>query len=336
MESPPDAGYALFGAEALHKRLQTLTRECGLRRAEDAESIHRMRVASRRMRAALDLFKDTLPRKKYPGWEKQVKRVTRALSAARDTDVQIAAVEESFGRLNGPGHRPGIARLKLRLQQRRARLQTDVSKVLEAWETSAVADNMGRSLCWTLVRARMNRVQAVSPAVVQRAHAPILRRLEEFLSYEFFVDKPERAEELHAMRIAAKRLRYTLEIFAPLDKDKFKTPLKAVREAQELLGGIHDGDVWAQFLPQFIEKERARMVEYMGNARAFSRLAVGLRRLQEDRQECRDRQYRAFVRFWKRTQEQAVWERLRRRAQAYPAPVEPPPPAAPPDPENPA
>ena len=337
MEYAPDASYGLFGAEALLKRLQALTQEsAGVRRAEDIESVHRMRVASRRLRAALNLFKDTLPRKKFVEWERQVKRITRALGAVRDTDVQIAALDECLGRLTEPRHRPGIARLRLRLQQRRACLQADVLKALDGWETNALADDMAQSLRQTLVRARLNQVQAVSPPVFQLAHSHILLRLEEFLSYEFFVGKPERVEELHAMRIAAKRLRYTLEVFAPLYKGQFKEPLKAVREAQELLGDIHDGDVWARDLPQFIEEERARMVEYMGNARAFSRLAIGLRDLQQDRQRRRDQRYHAFVQFWKQTQERAVWERLRQHSQAHLTPVEPPPVVPPSDPEIPA
>jgi CHAD domain-containing protein len=335
MEQTPKAGYALFGAEALLKRLQTLTQEiAGAGSAEDGESIHRMRVASRRLRAALDLFKDALPGKRISGWEKQVKRVTRALGAARDTDVQIAALNECLDRLTGPG-RAGLARLKLRLQQRRALLQVDVMKVLQGWQESAIADDMGQSLRRILVRARLNQVPSVSPAVLEPACSRIRRRLEEFLSYEYFVAMPERIEELHAMRIAAKRLRYTLEIFAPLDADEFKEPLKAAKETQERLGDIHDDDVWAQELPRFIQEERERMNEYLGHARAFGRLAAGLRFFAGDRRRRRRRNYRDFVRFWKETQERDVWGRLGRSAQIRQAAVESA--AAPPsDPESPA
>jgi CHAD domain-containing protein len=336
MEQTPKAGYALFGAEALLKRLQTLTQEiAGAGSAEDGESIHRMRVASRRLRAALDLFKDALPGKRISGWEKQVKRVTRALGAARDTDVQIAALNECLDRLTGPGRRAGIARLKLRLQQRRALLRADVVKVLRGWQESAVADDMGQSLRRALVRARLNQVLSVSPSFLEPAYSRIRQRLEEFLSYEYFVAQPEKVAELHAMRIAAKRLRYTLEIFAPLDADEFKEPLKAAREAQERLGDIHDDDVWAQALPRFIQEERERMVEYLGHARAFGRLAVGLRFFSGDRRRRRRRNYREFVRFWEKTQERDVWGRLGRSAQIRPAPVEPAS-ASPADPEIPA
>jgi CHAD domain-containing protein len=323
MEHEPDASYTLFGADALLKRLQALTQESGgVRQAEDMEYIHRMRVASRRLRAALDLFQDTLPRRKFDTWEKQVKRITRALGAARDTDVQIAALDGYLGSLTEPRHRPGIERLRLRLQQRRAGLQTDVIEALDGWDMSAIADDMAQSLRQTLVQARLNQVEAVSPLVLQLAHAHISLRREEFLSYESGVHKPEQVAELHAMRIAAKRLRYTLEIFAPLYENELKEPLRVVREAQELLGDIHDCDVWAQYLPQFMEEERMRTLEYFGNARTFGRLAAGLRHLQQDRLLRRQERYGEFARFWEQTR--AVWDQLRQNP-AHVMPVEPPP-----------
>jgi CHAD domain-containing protein len=333
MEYEPDASYALFGAEALLKRLQALTQESGgVRQAEDIEYIHRMRVASRRLRAALDLFQDTLPRRKFAGWEKQVKRITRTLGTVRDTDVQIAALDECLQNLPELRFKAGIERLRLRLQQRRALLQTDVLKALDGWDAGAIADDMAQSLRQMLVQARLNQVEAASPLVLQLAHDHILLRLEELLSYESCVNKPEQIEELHAMRIAAKRLRYTLEIFAPLYEDELQAPLKAVREAQELLGDIHDCDVWAQYLPRFMEEERARTLDYFGNARAFGRLATGLHHLQKDRQQRRQARYGDFVRFWEQVQAQSMWNQLRASLQARLLPVVPnasadPPPA---------
>jgi CHAD domain-containing protein len=337
MENELDASYALFGAEALLKRLQGLTKEIGgVRQAEDIEYIHRMRVASRRLRSALALFEDTVPRKRFPAWEKQVKRITRALGAARDADVQIAALDECLQKLTAPRHRPGIERLRLRLQQRRQLLQTDVLRALDDWEASSIADEISQALRQTVVQARLNQVEPASPQVFQQAHRNASLRLEEFLSYESCVNRPEQIAELHAMRIAAKRLRYTLEIFAPLYAEELKAPLKTVREAQELLGDIHDCDVWAQFLPQFIEEERARTLEYMGHSRTFGRLATGLRYLQQDRQQRRDERYREFVRFWESTLVDAVWTRLRQTLLAPLTPVDAalvePPPAL----ENPA
>ncbi len=62
----------------------------GVRSGRDIEHIHRMRVASRRLRAALPLFKSCFPKEKFRKWMPELQKITRALGDARDTDVQIA------------------------------------------------------------------------------------------------------------------------------------------------------------------------------------------------------------------------------------------------------
>ena len=317
MEHEPDASYALFGAEALLKRLQALTQEMdGVRLAQDIECVHRMRVASRRLRNALALFEECMPRKKLPDWQKQIRRITRALGTVRDTDVQIDWLDEILRDLADARHKAGIERLRLRLRQRREQLQADVVHTLDQLVASQVVGEMEQTLRQDLVQARLGQVKADSPYVYARAHAAIALRLEEFLAYETCVRQPEQVEELHAMRIAAKRLRYTLEVFAPLYEDNLKEPLKAAREAQDVLGDIHDCDVWGQYLPQFMEEERARTLEYFGHARSWGRLALGLLYLHQDRQQHRAERYQGFVEFWERTRKRDVWGQLRRTLQS--------------------
>jgi CHAD domain-containing protein len=322
MEYEQDAGYILFATEALLKRLQALTQEMdGVRQAQDIEYIHRMRVASRRLRSAITLFEECLPRKKLPDWQKQVRRITRALGAARDTDVQINLLDQVLAHLqelsvsdaddNVRRYSPGIERLRLRLWQRRGKLQTDVIAALDAWEASQVTEELGQTLRQQLVRARLSQVEASSPRVYQQAYLVTSLRLEEMLAYDASVYHPEQVEELHAMRIAAKRLRYTMEVFAPLYEDGLKQPLQTARQVQDVLGDIHDCDVWVQVLPRFMEKERARTHKYFGHTRSFSRLAVGLMYLQQERQRHRAERYQEFVEFWKQTQKQDGWGNLR-------------------------
>ncbi|MFQ6042085.1 MAG: CHAD domain-containing protein, partial [Candidatus Poribacteria bacterium] len=57
--------------------------------ADDIEYVHRMRVASRRLRSGFALFEECFPPKRLKRWRKQIRRVTRALGDARYTDVQI-------------------------------------------------------------------------------------------------------------------------------------------------------------------------------------------------------------------------------------------------------
>lgn len=314
MNGASDAGYDLFGAEALLKRLQALMQEVeGVRRAEDVECVHRMRVASRRLRTALSLFQDSLPPREFDAWRKQIRRVTRALGAARDTDVQLLFLQTFLDGLSAEEKacRPGIERLLLRWRQRRACLQQEVIRALDRLEASRTAERMGQLLRERLVEARVQQVNVAAPAVYLRAYRAISLRLEELLAFDAYVYRPECIAELHALRIAAKRLRYTMEVFAPLYADGLKEPLQVVRAVQEMVGDIHDCDVWVACLPQFLEEERARTIEYFGHARSFGRLARGILYLQQNRQQQRNRRYQEFVEFWQKTLKEGVWDNLR-------------------------
>lgn len=63
---------------------------------EDPEFIHRMRVASRRLRTALSVFGDCLPCKKTDKFRKKIRRLSGILGEARDRDVQAGFLKEFF------------------------------------------------------------------------------------------------------------------------------------------------------------------------------------------------------------------------------------------------
>lgn len=72
----------------------------------------------------------------------------------------------------------------------------------------------------------------------------ILRvRIAEFFAFAPIVSDERAITELHDLRIAAKRLRYTLELFRVAFGDAGETQIERVREIQELLGQLHDSDV---------------------------------------------------------------------------------------------
>ena len=68
-------------------------------------------------------------------------------------------------------------------------------------------------------------------------------RLEEMFAWETSVDDPYAVRDLHDLRIAAKRLRYTLEIFQDTFVGDCAPLLKEVEQIQEELGSLHDSDV---------------------------------------------------------------------------------------------
>jgi hypothetical protein len=73
-------------------------------------------------------------------------------------------------------------------------------------------------------------------------------RLDEIYAWERYVDNPYHVRELHNLRIAAKRLRYTLEIFGETLPAPIAPLLKDVEQMQEELGALHDSDVMIALL----------------------------------------------------------------------------------------
>ena len=87
--------YCRFGCETTLKQLDAFEDQIdGVLKSSDIEYVHRMRVGSRRIRAALPIFKVCFPKKDYKKWRHEIKEVTRLLSNARDLDVQIAFIEQ--------------------------------------------------------------------------------------------------------------------------------------------------------------------------------------------------------------------------------------------------
>jgi CHAD domain-containing protein len=304
-----EPGLCAFGAQVLLTHLSALEAEMeGVRTAgADIEHIHRMRVATRRLRAALPLFLACLPEKKAAAWEGEIRRITRALGAARDADVQIDVLMDYARKVEAPAHKPGIARLQLRLNQYRSTLQPMVVRALDRFARTGVLAAMTAELSETAAGP------AGTPhpqALYLHARDSVLPRLDEFLAFDAIVARPEQVEELHAMRIAAKRLRYTLETFAPLYANGLKPWLPSIRDHQEALGNIHDCDVWSVFLPEFLEQEEKRVLAFYGYKRPYYRLLPGIQAFLANRQERRARLYTTFVAEWEKQQRKRLWQGL--------------------------
>src|SRR5262249_44369419 len=118
----------------------------GVWHAEDPECVHRLRVAARRLRTVLPLLAPALSRQTCARWRTQLRRVTRALGAARDTDVQMACVQQFVHDSASGEERAGVERLLLRLAQRRRAVQGPVVKALERWVASQLAEEMAAQL----------------------------------------------------------------------------------------------------------------------------------------------------------------------------------------------
>src|SRR5256885_16859705 len=94
-----------------------------------------------------------------------------------------------------------------------------------------------------MAKARtISGLDAAAPTFVN-ARIVAKTRLDEMYDWSTSVDDPYGIHELHNMRIAAKRLRYTLEIFAEVLPEACVPLLEEVERIQNELGELHDSDV---------------------------------------------------------------------------------------------
>jgi CHAD domain-containing protein len=310
-----DDGTRVYGGSVLLNHVQALSQEISGVHAghEDIEFIHRARVASRRLRSAFSLFPGCLPSKKAAAWQKAIRGVTRALGEARDTDVQIERVERILKKIPAENCQPGIRRLILRLQQRRQQLQPGVVSAMGALIESNGLEQMQEHFSY--LSSQAEEVYIYTPTLYQHSRQSITGRLDDFLSYDAIVTQPEKITELHEMRIRAKWLRYAIENFSALYASELKSPLQMVRKAQEMLGDIHDCDVWADFMPRFLGEERQRVIDYYGHARYYPRLVPGIEFFRQNRRQVRDELYNDFVSTWEKWRTERVWDTLRKSIQ---------------------
>ena len=106
---------------------------------------------------------------------------------------------------------------------------------------------------------KARKVDGLEPdgALGDNAERIVLVRLDELCSFMPTAADPDEVVALHDMRIAAKRLRYILEVTGPCFGPYAKTATKHVKELQDLLGEIHDCDVQIPETAAFAERLQA-------------------------------------------------------------------------------
>jgi CHAD domain-containing protein len=305
----PEESIRIYAAGLILQQLDVIGLEInGVKTAKDIEYVHRMRVSSRRMRAILEVFQDCLPSKRGDTWQLGVKSITKTLGAARDTDVQIDSITDIYKNLPDAVMRPGIRRLILRLSQRRKGLQGKVLAKINEFETSGLQEEMRAAFIG--LAARNSEVYLYTPDLYQRSFEKIREAFQTFSSYEKEIMDPSRIAELHAMRIAGKNFRYILECFSPIYSNALKNPISVMKNAQDLLGNIHDCDVWAIELPKFLDEEHKRIEAYFGKDRYSDRYRIGIQYIMDYKRQNRETNYQLFIQKWTQWQTENVWDRL--------------------------
>lgn len=142
-------------------------------------------------------------------------------------------------------------------------------------------------------------VPEIDPAgtLAENARQILAVRTAEYFSYATIVDIPEAVEQLHALRIAAKRLRYTLELFVDVFGQRGETLIDQVKAVQEDLGEIHDHDVRLDLIAAELDS-LDRESDGEGDKSPTADPRIGLIALADRDRTARQDRYDAFRRRW--------------------------------------
>ena len=206
------------------------------------DAVHDVRVATRRLRAALHLFRDL---GELAPLEKDVKHLQDALGEVRDLHVQGDWLSQSASKARGArgtGYTALGTQVTAPLGQKERRLKT----ALKRWDERTVpaiedaAEHLegpgryGGKRVRKLLRRRLRSLHAL---MKDYAHAPD-------------------AQTAHEMRKTVKKLRYEAELFRPARGREMKTLQKELEPLQEVLGELHDADVRLDLLEHLATKAR--------------------------------------------------------------------------------
>ena len=306
-----DAGYCKYGAETLLKLLSGFESQIGgVIRSDDIEYVHKMRVASRRIRATMPLFQFCFPRKKYCKWLREVKKVTKLLGEARDLDVQVAFITKYMDKLESPSEKASVEPLLKKHKDRRTEIQPSVVHGLEQLKASDFL--LGITEFCKQATKEATPTPYVSSSVLERAHWHISYRLNDLLALEEYVHLENEPLKHHEIRILAKWLRYTMEAFAPLYKSRLNSAIETIKAFQDVLGEMHDCDVWIEYISKSLDSAKpqsdSKVKKKADPALGEHWLLNFLTYIKEERKTI----YSQFVQLWNENKKKGFFEDLRK------------------------
>ena len=214
----------------------------------DAEDVHQTRVATRRLRAALRVFRDVLP-PEVGALKEDLSWIASLLGPVRDLDVQVRRLQSIAVEL-------GLSQVLIPygawLEEQRQRATAAFVQAFESGRFGSLTEHLR---------------QPVVAAVEEQDHAVVVRLAGELDLYNAdevrtTLDKVKRADGLrqsspaidfHQARIRAKRLRYAVEFFESVYGKSARRLTKTATDLQDLLGEHQDGIVSTQHIHEAIQ-----------------------------------------------------------------------------------
>lgn len=201
-------------------------------RRGDAEDAHQLRVSCRRAAAAIAAFESWVDADAARRARRRLRRIRRATGEARDCDVHadILRAEASFAE---PEQRPVIEYVLARIAAERADAQGAIRRASRRHRKPL------RRLLRRLRRSTGKRDDSDAATLADAARRTLRRRLDR-LRAAADADLGD-SDNLHALRLRTKGLRYALEVFAPCFAPELREIVyPRLAELQDILGGVND------------------------------------------------------------------------------------------------
>jgi CHAD domain-containing protein len=260
----PDDSLAEAGRKAmLYHFAQMLSKQAGTVAGDDIEFLHDMRVATRRLRAAIDVFGDAFKPKVIKNHLKGLRSTGRALGKVRDLDVFMEKVEHYLIELPTSQHQ-GLDPLTQNWQQQREQSREEMIAYFESSEYQKFVRSFNRFVQTTgagipahteiSVNESTEKTEStVRPSVKVRDIAPLLiyTRLAAVSSYDKILPFAT-LQQLHALRIDFKKLRYTLEFLSEVLGPEAKQVINEIKIMQDHLGDLNDANLACDLLGKIL------------------------------------------------------------------------------------
>jgi CHAD domain-containing protein len=235
--SPSDPAVEV-AARSLADRLKAVRRYLrrSVKRPNEPENVHQLRVWSRRSEAALSLYADLLPLRLLKRVRRTVRKLRRAAGRVRDCDVFASQVA-------GPGGKWPSALKKDRVRAQR--------KLVTLFDRLDAGRKFKRDSA-RLIRRLRERNDGATESFAVRARES-LRPIASAFFGTFPLPVPD--SQLHRFRIAGKDLRYAIELLAAAFPLSFRDEVyPTLSQLQDRLGRINDAVVVRDRLREWTEQ----------------------------------------------------------------------------------
>jgi CHAD domain-containing protein len=234
-----------------------------LAHGSDDEAVHDLRVALRRTRTVLEVGRDVLGPFHADEVRRALRDVQRATGALRDEEVLLALIQSL-----GVDH-PDVATWMEGRRARERRLRRALVGLLRSGALDRGRHLLSALLAFRIKPSRDKRVHKYARRAVEGARREVERRRGA---------APDDPEALHRLRIAYKRLRYTVETFADVLSEDLTALAPAAARMQSRLGDLHDVDVGIVCVRRaraLTPESRAELLAALARARAERVAAYG-------------------------------------------------------------